>query len=385
MKGSFAFIMCLLSLTATAQDYTSNYHPSEQMSSLASTASATSPVHQTILVLFTDSAIAAKGFDVLQATIDSDIAWTNQAYVNSGVALDVAAIAYQRSPVQESGSGLTVTHSNIANSADVKALRDSLHADIVLTVTNESGNGYIGYGTLIYYCCTATGGLTQYDGFATIIVNGGLAGSTVAHEIGHTQGLRHDRQTDGQVNAGGGDNFGYRLCVTGGVRDIMSYSCSGAALQQMYSSPSLYVNGYPLGIDASVDPLNAANNVRTLNSVFEAQIAAVREPLPPPPPPPAPAPGTPSGLTATVSGGSVQLAWHLADSNATSVTVQRAVLQTVGNGKKTRWSSPVSVATLSGAATSYSNAPGAGTYRYYVYASNASGTSGTAGPVQVTL
>ena len=48
----------------------------------------------------------------------------------------------------------------------------------------------------------------------------------------------------------------------------MSYSCSGGACPRVphFSNPNVNYNGAPTGIDHNVDPVNSADNVRSLNN-----------------------------------------------------------------------------------------------------------------------
>ncbi|HEX6573085.1 MAG TPA: M12 family metallo-peptidase [Steroidobacteraceae bacterium] len=234
------------------------------------------PVHHDLLILFTDDAIARHGMDVLRANSIESINWTNQAYRNSCVSLRVRVIGTLRSPMQESGTGIIDTQLALRTNARVAALRDEYYADLVLLVSEDRGDGWTGVGSFFY--THRHGVLKAVDSFA-VVKAPALTGLTVAHELGHMQGLDHDRE-NASAPLPGNFHYGFRVCADDGFRDIMSMGCpndaSVPAIQQ-YSNPRLTYNGYKTGVDPAEDPANAADAARGLDdmAVF---IAMFREP-----------------------------------------------------------------------------------------------------------
>jgi hypothetical protein len=318
-----------------------------------------------VLVLYTDSAIATAGIESLNAQTDANFAWTNQAYVNSGVNIVAVPIGKVRSPLQETGD-MTATLTAIQNSAEVKALRAQYYADIVLLVTNHT-TSYDGVGSL---WTTWSGGVTtSVEAFAVIRWNRYVA-RAVAHELGHAQGVDHDRATL-SYDQPGLYHYGYRVCGTSGFYDIMAYACSGAAPLQQFSSPRLTYNGIPTGVDPAVDPANAADASRSLNE-NAALVGNFRNPpAQPPPPPPAP----PTHFTVSAGTGGAYLAWM---GDAPEYVIERKTR----HPKNGKWQS--GVVFIVTATTRFDPVP-AGTYQYTVSARNAYGTSAKVGPVQVTV
>jgi hypothetical protein len=317
-----------------------------------------------VLVLYTDAAIAAAGAETLNATTDANFAWTNQAYINSDVNIEVVAVGKVRSPVQETGD-LLATQAALQASPEVAAIRAQYYADIVLLVTNHT-SGYDGVGAL---WLTYNGGLVKLEAHTTIRWNK-FTGRTTAHELGHTQGLLHDRATEGGGTSGA-YNYGYRICGTGGFADIMSNLCSGAVALQQFSNPRLAYNSIPTGVDPAISLATAADASRALNE-NAAMIANFRNPpAPPPPPPPAP----PTNFTVSAGTGGVYLAWT---GDAPEYVVERKTR----HPKNGKWQSGVTFIVT--ATTRFDPVP-SGTYQYTVSARNAYGTSAKVGPVQVTV
>ena len=85
--------------------------------------------------------------------------------------------------------------------------------------------------------------------------------------------------------------------------------------------------------------------------------------------PPAP-PDAPTGVTATRSGRTVTVRWTDESTNETGFTVRREKLAKNGS-----WGSGTIVATTAANATSATNSPGGGTYRYLVRSNGAGGSS----------
>ena len=235
-----------------------------------------SPVHHDLLILFTDDAIARHGVDVLRANSLASVDWTNQAYRNSCVRLRVRVIGTLRSPMQESGTGIVDTQLALRTNAGVAALRALYYADLVLLVSEDRGDGWTGVGSFFY--THRHGVLKAVDSFA-VVKAPALTGLTVAHELGHMQGLDHNRENASEP-VPGKFHYGFRVCAGDGFRDIMSFGCPKGArvpIIQQYSNPRLTYNGYKTGVDPAEDPANAADAARGLNdmAVF---IASFREP-----------------------------------------------------------------------------------------------------------
>ncbi|HSW34456.1 MAG TPA: hypothetical protein VLH36_12665, partial [Steroidobacteraceae bacterium] len=132
-----------------------------------------------------------------------------------------------------------------------------------------------------------------------------LSGQVLTHEIGHVQGVAHDRETGGNPGAFPYAH-GYRRCAQDGTafHDIMAYRCSNtpSASLTTFASPDIFYRGYPTGISYELDPAHSADAVRTLNETGPTVAGFRTTGLTPP--------SGPASLTADMtSTGSVDLAW----------------------------------------------------------------------------
>jgi peptidyl-Asp metalloendopeptidase len=122
---------------------------------------------------------------------------------------------------------------------EIHKLRDEKRADIVgLIVDNPSG-------------CGLSTRVAPDSEEAYFVVHHSCAFITmsIAHEVGHILGARHDRQTDTNNSP---FPFGHGYVNGTKWRDIMSYqeSCDGCLRIPFWSNPRIRYNGEPTGTDA---------------------------------------------------------------------------------------------------------------------------------------
>lgn len=334
-------------------------------SSVAGTDATSATAVHDILVMYTPAAATSLGQANLLGQIQSAVQAAIQAHQDSQVRVTLNVVATQASPVSESGAGMLTTLDRFRTNATVRAARDSYAADMAVLVSTE--NDWCGHANLQ---STTINGTTNTEAYA-IVATRCLSNQTLAHELGHLQGLDHDR-----ANATGfheyAYSYGYRKCVSDGFIDIMSYPCAsvGAPRISRFSNPSLQYNGYPLGVSYESDPTNSADSARTLNNTA-AKVAGFRVGSTS-----VTVPQAPSALAASsVLAGSVALAWSDNSGNEAGFRIERstdgvnfALVATVGTD--TRVHTDVSVA----AATSY---------WYRVRAYNGAGTSAASNVLQV--
>jgi hypothetical protein len=325
---------------------------------------------QDLLVVYNQAACNSQGSCAgLEADITTAVAELNAAYAASSV--DITMNLVGMALTSYTGTGASAALSDLRGTSDgqmdeIHTLRDQLGADVVSFIYDGEGCG-IGYlGSSASYAFNVTDEPCL------------VGNRTMAHEIGHNQGARHDRQTDSTGDTSTGDNFGYRRCSDGSVDDfgspyfrtIMTYSCSSASRQGIFSNPNRTYLGVPQGVDTTPDPLKAAHNARTLNEsagyVAGFRAATVVEP-----------PMAPSGLATTpMSHDAIDLAWVDNASNESAFEVQRSA-----DGLS--WST---IATVSANVTSFGDnglQPDTG-YHYRVRSQNSAGNSVWSNPVMET-
>jgi Metallo-peptidase family M12 len=200
-----------------------------------------------IMVLYTPR-VAAKYVDVDTDLLALSIEQTNQSFKNSGLGnISLNLVHSQKIDYDERGHGY---FGNLYRMVDgegvfsmVRRLRDEKRADVVaLSVDDPSG------------CGLSTRVAADADE-AYVVVHHACAALTytLAHEVGHIIGARHDRQLDPTPSP-----FPYGHGYVNGTkwRDIMSYrsSCGGCPRLPFWSSPTVKVRGELAG---SIDTDNA--------------------------------------------------------------------------------------------------------------------------------
>ena len=179
--------------------------------------------------------------DLLELAIEQ----ANQTFRNSGLGnvklrlVHTQAIDYAN-PGGDQFEDLYRMVDGVGPFKDVKRLRNEKHADIVgLIINNPNGCGL----------STRVGADSEE---AYFVVHHACAAITysIAHEIGHIIGTRHDRLTDGNEAP-----FPYAHGYINGSkwRDMMSYQegCDGCPRIPYWSNPRVMYKGEPTGTPAS--------------------------------------------------------------------------------------------------------------------------------------
>ena len=173
------------------------------------------------------------------------IAEANDAFKRSGLGNISLKIVHTQLIDYDETDGAQFDHlyrmvDGVGTFRDVRRLRDEKRADIVgLIIHSPSG---CGLSTRV--------GADSEEAFFVAHHSCSAITFTIAHEVGHIIGARHDRSVDGNNKP-----FAYAHGYVNGTkwRDIMSSkeSCGGCPRIPFWSNPRIMYNGEPTGTDAT--------------------------------------------------------------------------------------------------------------------------------------
>ena len=193
-----------------------------------------------VIIAYTKKA-AANYNDVKRELIDLSIEEANESFRKSGIRQVKLRLvhAYQTDYVEEGEHFLHVWR--FADKGDgymdeIHGLRDKFRADVAVLIVDDSQG--CGLATRVYADADEAFAVVHHECAATTY--------SVAHEIGHIIGARHDLGLDTSTTP-----FSYGHGFVNGTkwRDIMSYkkSCGGCPRLPIWSSPKVLINGEAAG------------------------------------------------------------------------------------------------------------------------------------------
>ncbi|MGP4845270.1 zinc-dependent metalloprotease family protein [Marinobacter sp. 1Y8] len=231
-----------------------------------------------ILVLYTDDATQTSSGSDIDARIASYIEYSNQAYQNSDVDMQLRLVGVEQLDepyTYVEGANLDALRTN----DDVAMLRQQYGADLVTLINlRKPMNG--GYVCGIGYVPPGQSGTGEFYsnapslGFSLVGVNCGY--TTFAHELGHNMSLGHSYA---QNSEGGIFPWARGYGVNGLFSTIMAYpQAFGTRNQvQQFSSPSQRkCEGQPCGVDRNqADGADSVANLTTVASQVAGFVATV--------------------------------------------------------------------------------------------------------------
>ena len=230
-------------------------------SAIANVAEITDKTGINVLVVYPPSVTAA--VPDVGGLITLAVAETNQAYVNSGINIQLNLANSAEINYSEEGQGFATLLGDLPFLSEVASLRANAGADIVVMLTTN--NQYCGIAYLLPPSANA---------MAVVNYRCATGYYSFAHEIGHLQGAMHNVEDNGGTSVFSYGN-GYRNIATSPAwRTIMSYSCptTNCPRLQYFSNPNINYNGLAMGTPSTSD------NARVLNETA-ARIADFRNQL----------------------------------------------------------------------------------------------------------
>ena len=185
--------------------------------------------------------VASHYIDIDTDLIALAVEQANAAFANSGVPNVKLRLVHSEATEYDETEGEHFQHlyrmvDGEGVFAKVRALRNEKRADVVALIVDDASG-----------CGLSTRVAADADE-AFVVVHHSCAALTysVAHEIGHIIGARHDRLLDQNVRP-----FPYGHGYVNGIkwRDIMSYqaSCDGCPRLPYFSNPTITMKGEPAG------------------------------------------------------------------------------------------------------------------------------------------
>lgn len=228
---------------------------------VASPPPATSTIR--VLAVATEQAVAGYAGD-MRSLVQLALAEGNRSYAESGLDMRLELADYRVTSYRESGN-MSLDLRRLQSPDDgvmdaVHAWRDHQRADVVVLVLDRG----VACGE------AAEIGASAATAFAVVLGDCASGSYTLAHEIGHLQGARHDIGRDpGSVPFAFGHGYWYQPPRALGWRTVMSYDCpTGCRRIPRWSSPALTHEGVPAGTPGQADNRRVLDLTRAVIAGF---------------------------------------------------------------------------------------------------------------------
>ena len=230
----------------------------------------TTPVDINVLALYGPDLVTLRGSaDAAQTEVAHLFALANQAHLDSGTRVRLVAVGLQEAPVSITSTNEAVlnavTQSPLAE-MDTEALRDMHSADLVTIVRPyHDGDFSCGIAWLAGSDLARNNLLNPRYGYSVVDV-APCDPYVLAHELGHSMGSMHDRETSTDLNyqelrhGAYPFSFGYR---NPDFATVMAYSVGQPRIGYFSGAPSA-------GCGATCGIPELADNVRSLNLMAPA-------------------------------------------------------------------------------------------------------------------
>jgi len=236
-----------------------------------------------VMVLYTPDLVTRYGS--AQTLVNNLVALSNQAYIDSKVAITLRAVLIQQvnyTVLNDNGTALDeLTDSTASAFSAISSLRAQYGADLVSLVRpfDQPTAGSCGVGWV-----SGGGGRTIITdgsyGYSVVSYGKDTHGSnyycdnyTFTHELGHNMGSAHDRANS---SSSGAYSYSYGYGIEGTFGTIMSYINPTIG---KFSSPLLDCKGTPCGIASgksnSADNAQSLNNTRSFIASFRATASSL--------------------------------------------------------------------------------------------------------------
>jgi hypothetical protein len=210
--------------------------------STATAAAGTTDQTIDVLVYYTPGMLAAYGtLDKLTTRVDQLVALANQAYTAGNLPYQLRRVGLEAINVADSNSNSTLLSQFASGQgvfSGVAARRDQVGADLVAILRPLYAQTQASCG-VAYIGGANQSAMAGYSGYGYAVVSDGRDQTgqpyycddiSFAHELGHNEGLMHDRATVQQQSGGasplptGAKAYAYGYAVSGQFGTIMSYT-----------------------------------------------------------------------------------------------------------------------------------------------------------------